>query len=162
MKNKNLYIAGGVVILLIGALFIFKKPLTAPITEKTADQMTPEEQAVETNRKGVTVQIDEQNNSKQTGIATLEEVNGKVDVTLVLSNIVQGANMPAHIHAGACPTPGAVVYPLTNVTGTTTKTTLNVTLADLMKQMPLAINIHKSASEMKVYTSCGNIPQAGQ
>lgn len=35
-------------------------------------------------------------------------------------------------------------------------TTLDVTLAGLKAQLPLGLNVHKSAAEAKIYTSCGD------
>lgn len=92
--------------------------------------------------------------TKQTGTATITEKNGKVEV-MVKVMPVQTAPQPAHIHVGSCPGVGAVAYPLTDLVNGTSTTLLDVTMADLKAKKPLAINIHKSADEVKVYTACG-------
>lgn len=94
--------------------------------------------------------------TKQTGTATLVEKNGKVVVTVKVTP-VQSGPQPAHIHVGSCPGVGAVAYPLTNLVNGTSTTMLDVTMADLKAKKPLAINIHKSADESKVYTACGSL-----
>lgn len=92
--------------------------------------------------------------TKQTGTATLTEKNGKV-VVVVKVTPVQTAPQPAHIHVGSCPGVGAVAYPLTNLVNGTSTTMLDMTMAELKAKKPLAINIHKSADEVKIYTACG-------
>lgn len=114
---------------------------------------TPEKPKIQT----VTVKITAQNSSKQTGEAVLTEVNGKVKVVLNVSGTQSVSVEPAHIHTGACPTPGAVIYPLASVAKGASQTTLDVTLEQLMAQLPLAINVHKSATQAGVYVACGDI-----
>ncbi len=98
------------------------------------------------------------NSSKQDGTATLEEVDGKIKVTLNVEGGVTTAE-PAHIHTGSCPTPGDVKYTLTNVVNGKSETTLpsEVTVSALKDMGALAINIHKSGSDLKTYVSCGNL-----
>ncbi len=98
-----------------------------------------------------------QNGSKEDGTAVLSDENGKTKVVVTVSNEPTGTPQPAHIHVGACPTPGAVKYPLTNVVNGTSQTVLDVKLDDLKTMLPLAVNVHKSAEEVKVYTACGNL-----
>jgi hypothetical protein len=93
----------------------------------------------------------------QKGTATLKEENGKVMVSLSVSGMTTTNPQPAHIHMGSCPKPGSVVFPLSDVVNGKSETTLNTTMADLKAKLPLAINIHKSASEQSVFTSCGDI-----
>ena len=104
-----------------------------------------------------TVTLNAQNNSGESGTATLTDLgNGQVKVVLDL-----GAGLadpqPAHIHPGTCanldPKPQ---YPLTNVVNGKSETIVNVSMADLTKT-PHAINVHKSAAEVAVYTACGDI-----
>lgn len=105
----------------------------------------------------VTVALAAQNNSGETGTALLEEVDGKLRVTVTVQNQPSGSTQPAHIHTGSCPTPGAVVYPLASVAGGGSITTIDTTLAELKARGALAINLHKSAAESSVYVACGNI-----
>ena len=105
----------------------------------------------------ITVTLSEQNASGEMGTAVLEEINGAVRVTVSVSGQPDGSVQPAHIHTGACPTPGAVVYPLTSLQDNSSVTMLNVSLADLEAQLPLAINLHKSAAEAQIYIACGDL-----
>jgi hypothetical protein len=103
------------------------------------------------------VALKAENNSGETGTATLKEENGKTTVTLVLTGYTKDVAQPAHIHIGACPGVGAVKYPLTNVVNGASVTVLAVSLADLKQSLPLAINVHKSAAAITNYTSCGEL-----
>lgn len=105
----------------------------------------------------VTTKLDMQNGSYETGTATLQEVNGKVVVTLALIGYTKGVSQPAHIHVGSCPNPGAVKYPLTSVVDGQSVTTIDTTLAALKSMGKLAINVHKSIAQSNVYYSCGDL-----
>jgi len=155
LKNILIYlVVGGLVYWLIYYLMAGNKgtsmyPTTSPAATTETQTGTMMEKMM--------VTLAAQNDSDETGTATLEEVDGKTVVTIALEGQSTGANQPAHIHTGACPTPGAVVYPLTNVVNGASETTLDVSLADLKAQLPLAVNVHKSAAESKVYVSCGDL-----
>jgi len=112
------------------------------------------------NDNKVTITLGAENNSGISGKATLEEENGKVKVKLELTSGILGVLTPAepaHIHVGVCPGVGAVKYPLNSVVSGRSETTINASLADLKAQLPLAINVHKSAAELGIYVSCGAI-----
>jgi len=107
--------------------------------------------------ESLTIQISAQNNSGQSGTATLTDMgDGTTKVVLSLTNL--GATpQPVHIHEGTCatlnPTPK---YPLTNMAGGKSETMVKVSMSQLLAQ-PFAINAHKSAQEVSLYTACGNI-----
>ena len=104
--------------------------------------------------------IHEENNSGISGNAILEAKDGKVKVRLELTSSILGLIMPAepaHIHVGACPNVGAVVYPLQSVVNGKSETVLNVSWANLKAQLPLAVNVHKSSAEAGTYVACGDI-----
>lgn len=103
------------------------------------------------------IALTEENNSGESGNAVLKEENGKVTVTVSLTGYPDSTPQPAHIHVGACPGVGAVKYPLTSVVNGSSVTTLDVSMDTLKTSLPLAINIHKSAAESKVYTACGAV-----
>lgn len=105
----------------------------------------------------MTVLLSELNASGETGTAILSDENGKTKVVLSITGALAGASQPAHIHLGSCPTPGAVKYPLTNVIDGKSETVVDVSLENLKKQLPLAINVHKSQSEIKSYVACGDL-----
>lgn len=105
--------------------------------------------------KKITVDLLTQNNSGQSGSAVFTEVNGKTKVVISFGRSSAGVVQPAHIHAGSCPGVGRVLYPLNNVINGKSETTLNVTLAKLKKELPLAVNVHKSVEAPMVYVACG-------
>lgn len=144
---KKLVLVGLSALLLVAC-----KPRT---TAPTADQTAPEQGT--SMQAAWTVNLSEQNGSGQTGTATIEEVDGKVRVMLNMTGETFPDPQPAHIHIGSCPEPGDVVYPLTDVVNNQSETMLEVDLATLQSQSPLAINVHKSAEESAVYTACGDI-----
>lgn len=109
----------------------------------------------------ISIKLASQNNSGQTGQVIFQEVGGQVKVSLVTTGGKFAAPQPAHIHVGSCPTPGAVKYPLTNVSNGVSDTVLDVDLNTLIQLGPLAINVHKSETESGVYTSCGNLTVDG-
>ena len=69
----------------------------------------------------------------------------------------KGVAQPAHIHEGSCakldPKPK---YGLSNVTDGKSSTTVPVSL-DTLTKGGLAINVHKSAEDLKTYVACGDI-----
>lgn len=103
-----------------------------------------------------TIQLSEQNASGEMGTATLVEKDGKVVVTLSVNNAPSTAQ-PAHIHVGTCADIGAVKYPLTNVMNGMSETIIDTTLANLMSQGELAINVHKSTAALNLYVACGDL-----
>ena len=147
--NRNLLLVVGAIILLAAGYFLFLNRPPQPALETVEEAVTPSEE--------FTVTLAEQNESGETGVATLVEENGSVKVTLSLTGVPEGISQPVHIHAGACPDVGAVVYPLNNVVDGDSETTLDVTMEQLRAGMPLAINVHKSVKESGVYVSCGDL-----
>jgi hypothetical protein len=106
----------------------------------------------------VTVTMNAQNNSGQTGAAAIVDAgNGQVAVAINVTAGATGVGQPAHIHKGTCanldPKP---LYPLTDVMNGTSETIVNVSLADLSAGQ-YAINVHKSGTEASTYVSCGDI-----
>lgn len=138
---------------------------THTTTTKTDDVMVKDdsvivEDAVMMEKDPMTVLLNSQNDSEQTGTAIISEnEDGQLVITLQLSGGEFTDPQPAHIHVGACPTPGAVEYPLTNVVDGYSITMLDgLTLADVTGVTGgLAVNVHKSAAESSVYTACGDI-----
>jgi len=97
-----------------------------------------------------------QSGSKESGTATLTKQGA--DTTKVVLNL-SGATgqQPAHIHKGTCsnldPKP---TYPLSPVANGKSETVVKASLDDLEKG-GYAINVHKSAQDVKTYVSCGEI-----
>jgi hypothetical protein len=107
--------------------------------------------------KPVTVQLQEQNGSGESGTATLSDMgNGQTHVVVTMANAPTVAQ-PIHIHKGTCATLDPVpTYPLTSVANGQSDTTVAVSL-DTLTAGTYAINVHKSATEASVYVACGNI-----
>ena len=78
-------------------------------------------------------------------------------VILNVQGAPAGVEQPAHIHKGACPTPGDVVYPLNSVVNGVSETVLDATVDALVGGLPLAVNVHKSQSEVNMYVACGDV-----
>jgi len=104
-----------------------------------------------------TVTLNMQNDSGQNGVAELREEDGKVIVEIAVAPGVEGVEQPTHIHSGSCDDLGGIEYPLTILTNGVSTTTLDVNMTDLLSQLPLAINGHKSAEEIGTYITCGEL-----
>jgi hypothetical protein len=103
----------------------------------------------------MTVKLEPQNNSGESGTATLTPEGQSTKVVL---NVTGGSgNQPTHIHKGTCdkldPKPA---YPLSPVVNGKSETTVKASMDDLMKG-GYAINGHKSGQDLKTYVFCGNI-----
>ena len=126
--------------------------------QKQAKEKKGMEQVEKIAKEGLVINLAAQNDSTQTGTATLiDQNNNKTKVVIEINNWQPGVAEPAHIHLGACPAPGAVAYPLNNVVNGRSESMVDKTLADLLKELPLAVNVHKSAAEASVYVACGDI-----
>jgi hypothetical protein len=104
----------------------------------------------------LTVNLDAQSGSGETGTATLTQRTDGVVVVIALEN---GATaQPAHIHEGTCdklnPAPKYSLGDLIDGGGTWTLIT-GITIDDLLKS-PLAISVDKRTDD-KTYVACGNI-----
>lgn len=156
-KDKTLIIIGGgaLVIILVILLVLTKSNNREVRTTQGGSYSTPT-----VNQGGeaeMNVLLSAQNNSNESGIANLKDTSGMVTVTINLTGYTPNVAQPAHIHTGICPGVGVVKYPLNSVVNGKSVTVLDVTLSQLKQQLPLAINVHKSATEIATYTSCGSL-----
>ena len=102
--------------------------------------------------------LNSQNNSGQAGTATVINLpDGNAKVTITLFGVTAGVSQPAHIHEGTCENLGDVKYPLINLLNGNSETIIYTDVAKLGRNLPLAINVHKSEKDQSVYTSCGNL-----
>lgn len=143
-----------------GGAYAVKKGVDKRTERKTkeAKEQTAKREMASTTPRALHVKLDEQNKSGQRGEATITQTG--TSTVKVIVNVVgkpSGVAQPAHIHFGSCPTPGAIKYPLTDVAKGASQTDIPLTLDALLAGLPLAINVHKSAAEAKVYVACGNI-----
>jgi hypothetical protein len=106
--------------------------------------------------EAVTVELEEQNASGQSGTATLTPAG---DSTTVLIELENGTSepQPAHIHPGSCadldPQPE---HGLSNVVDGESETTVRVPLSALTMGS-LAINVHNSTADVDTYVACGDV-----
>ena len=149
-----------VIVLLLGGFLLYKNSQTKQatkgpvvVTATVAPTQSPQE------KNEVKFALKEVSSSSQSGTAELYDENGKVKVVLSLTGGNFTKPQPAHIHSGTCPTVGKIVYPLNDVVNGKSETTISASMKDLIGQLPLAVNVHKSQTELKVYTACGDIPQ---
>ncbi len=110
-------------------------------------------------QESVMVTMNALGGSGQTGTATLTARGNQTEVVLDLRAGAAGVAQPAHIHDGTCAANGGVHFPLTNVSDGKSTTTVNVALRDL-ETGKFYVNVHRSAPEIAVSTSCGDIPVA--
>lgn len=107
--------------------------------------------------KPVTLDLFPQNASGEKGTVTLTPEGDKTQVVIKLAGAPNGVQQPAHIHDGSCakldPKPRV---PLQNVVGGTSTTTLDMKLEDIMSKGG-AINVHKSAADVKTYVACADL-----
>ena len=110
--------------------------------------------------KSVSVKIGGLNKSGEKGSAKLTPEGDQTKVEISLKGAPKGVSQPAHVHEGSCakldPKPK---YALSNVVDGKSSTTIPVKLADLQGGN-MAINVHKSAEDVKTYVACGDIKGA--
>lgn len=123
-------------------------------SKQAAVRPTPVPRSVQ---RTLTIKLDPQGGSGRSGMAVLAEIQGKVKVVMNLSGPSGGVLRPAHIHSGSCANIGTVKYSLSSLAEGASQTDLDVSLDQLMTQLPLAINIHKSPEEPSIYLACGDI-----
>lgn len=157
MSNKIWYIVG--IIVVIAALgFFYNAYRTSQVAQPTPEaQATAQPTPAPTAVKEIMVELAEINNSSESGTAKISEVDGKVMVAIELTGAPATTAQPAHLHVGTCPGVGDIKYPLTNVVNGKSETTLETTFDTLMTELPLALNVHKSTPQIKVYVACGDL-----
>ena len=111
--------------------------------------------------KDIVVTLGALNASGQGGKATFSDMRGKTKVVVEIPSGATGVLQPSHIHTGSCPTPGAILYPLSAVVNGKAETILEVPWETIGSKLPLAVMVHKSKDEAKVFVSCGDLPKEG-
>jgi Cu/Zn superoxide dismutase len=114
--------------------------------------------AASDNSGGKVFELTAQNGSGEHGTVALKPRGDKTVVEVHLIG-APAAAQPAHIHLGSCdklnPAPK---YPLTSIVNGISETTVNASIATLTSTTtPLAVNVHKSADDLKTYVACGNL-----
>jgi hypothetical protein len=94
--------------------------------------------------------------SGQSGTAVLTEKGDSTQVVISTSGGADTGAQAAHIHTGMCGSNGPILYPLNNVQGGTSTTTISAKLSTLTGGKTY-INVHSSTNVANIQ-SCGNIP----
>ena len=97
-----------------------------------------------------------QNGSGENGTVTLIPANGKTTVEVAVVSEPDGASQPMHVHTGPCSKLGGVIKPLSPLVDGYSSTTIDMGI-DKLTAGDLAVNSHKSASDLGTYTSCGDL-----
>lgn len=155
-KDKYLIIvAGGAFIIFMVMLLVLTKSGNSQARKMQGSYYsTP---SVNQKESEMNVLLSAQNNSNESGVANLKDTSGMATVTINLTGYTDNVVQPAHIHMGDCPGVGTVKYPLNSVVNGKSVTVLDVSIMQLKQQLPLAINVHKSATDIATYTSCGSV-----
>jgi hypothetical protein len=113
--------------------------------------------AAETTAGSKVYALAAQNGSGENGTVGLTPQGSKTIVTVLLTGVPSTTPQPAHVHVGPCskldPAPK---YPLAPVVDGVSVTTLDVPMATLTAGT-LAVNVHKSADDIKTYVACGDL-----
>ncbi|MBV8531643.1 MAG: hypothetical protein JO104_10025 [Candidatus Eremiobacteraeota bacterium] len=104
----------------------------------------------------LTVTLSQQNSSGESGSAVLTQKGADVEVVIALKGAPATAQ-PAHVHDGTCADLKGVAYPLSNVVGGKSTTTIKGVTIDQLLKGPYAINVHESAADLGKYVACGGI-----
>ena len=108
--------------------------------------------------EGVTMELDldSQTDDGISGTATLTQTGGRTWVTVML-DVYGESDHPAHIHAGDCEDTGDIEWSLEDVVAGSSTTELEVSMATILDNLPLYLNVHMSEDEMDTAVACGNI-----
>jgi Cu/Zn superoxide dismutase len=106
----------------------------------------------------ITIAVIAQNDSGQSGTATLSADGDQTRVVIDLGNSPSGPQ-PAHIHTGTCANLGGIAYNLDFPRDGKSTSTVAAPLSALQSGN-FAINVHRSPQEANVYVACGDIPSA--
>lgn len=126
-------------------------------TKINPSQATETQSNKNATMRQVIVPLSAVNNSGESGTAIIKDNGTTVTVEVSLTKAPANSQQPIHIHKGSCPGVGVVVYPLAPLMNGKSVTTIHVTYDELLKQLPLALNVHQSQSAIQSYVACGDI-----
>lgn len=107
-------------------------------------------------KKSLLVQLQEQSFSGEAGDATLTAEGDNTRIVIEMASYAANAQ-PAHIHKGTCEKLDATpAYALHDVVAGKSTTVVPISLSKLLDGK-YAINMHRSAKQLKVYVACGDI-----
>lgn len=155
-KNFLIILAVSVVIVILVGGYVYLIPKKTNLSNSTPNLLLATPKARASSKKDThTVSLNPQNNSGVNGSATFEEKEGQLVVTIEL-NDTKDIAMPSHIHSGSCNELKEVLYPLDNVIDGGSQTILEMTLKELESNKPIALNVHKSESELMTSVACAD------
>ena len=97
--------------------------------------------------------------SQQSGTVTLRATGDQIEVVLELTpGSPENDPQPVHIHFGNCVQLGAIHYPLNDVIEGKSTTIVDTRLSTI-RDGEHAINVHNSFTEIRLYSSCGEVPE---
>jgi hypothetical protein len=103
------------------------------------------------------VKLHAQNGSHEYGTVAVKPHGDSVVVEIHVVGSPAGVSQPAHIHMGTCATlDPSPKYPLAPVLDGVSETMVKVPLATLLAT-PMAVNVHKSADDLKDYVACADL-----
>ncbi len=105
----------------------------------------------------IVVTLNMQENSGEKGEAKLMEVDGQVKVAIALTGAPADLPQPSHLHKGSCANLGEPIFTLSPVLDGASETTLLITKEALVDNLPLALNVHKSTTNLNNYVACGDL-----
>ena len=161
LKVLTMIVALGVITL--GAIFliVFSQKKGSQKSQNSASvpnvSNQQEEGKPQESPAGMAVLLSEVGGSGQSGIAVIGEKDGKVLVALGISGASKDSVEPVNIYTGSCLALGDVKYPLKDVVGDNSETTLDFGIDKLRNELPLALNVYKSVSEQEISVACGDI-----
>ncbi|MEK7138093.1 MAG: hypothetical protein AAB787_01150 [Patescibacteria group bacterium] len=97
------------------------------------------------------------NESGLSGTARVTDSEGKAKVVVNLTGTQASAAEPAHLHIGTCTNLGEPKYALSPIVNGVSETVLDVSVDEVSANLPLALNIHKSETEMDANIACGDL-----
>lgn len=156
--STKILLGAVVIIVVLSAIFLYISGTKKLQIQKPIPTETPSPTQVVVKQKEIV--LVEQNKSGQSGTVTLREENGKTTVLINISESQTKTAEPAHIHIGSCDKLGIIKYPLEDIVDGKSETVLEKTIDELLNELPLAVNVHKSAKQAKVYVSCGDLEKA--
>jgi hypothetical protein len=106
--------------------------------------------------QALTLDLEAQNDSGQSGTARLTADDEKTRVVVELANPPDVAQ-PSHIHMGTCDEIGDVVAPLENVVEGRAESVVDMSLAEL-RRGGLIVHAHKSEADYDTSVACAEIP----
>jgi hypothetical protein len=131
-------------------------PTPSPTVAKAKATPTAVVKKMANGQTAITVYLSEPTGTYQTGTATL---TGDGDKTVVVVDVAPSMpiSQPIHIHVGACTAVGTIADKLADVVLGKSTTEIAKPIREVASGGKV-INVHLSATEIRTYTACGEIP----